>query len=44
MDHPNARPGWIIAAVFWRRMKGRAGDLTRPATIALIKIDFYYFD
>jgi len=43
MNHPNARPRWIIAAVFWRSVKGGAGYLTCPATIALIDIDFYDF-
>jgi hypothetical protein len=43
MNHPNARPRWIIAAVFWRSVKGGAGYLTCPATIALIEIDFYDF-
>jgi hypothetical protein len=44
MNHPNARSRWIIAAVFRRSVKGGAGDLTRPAPIAFIKVDFYDFN
>jgi hypothetical protein len=43
MNHPNARPRWIITAVSWRSVKGGAGYLTCPATIAFIEIDLYGF-
>jgi len=43
MNHANAGPRRIIAAVFRRSVKGGAYDLACPATVAFIKINFDAF-
>jgi hypothetical protein len=43
-DQADARSGWIVAAVFRRRMKGGADDFACPAAIAFVDIDLNNFD